>query len=156
MAFNHLAKATQTTVAVGLYVGTAAEYTFSLENREVPAQSVILRDKVRHTETNLLYNNYTFNAEKGTTSDRFELVINRAPDIHTGVLNTTNNELQFVQQDGVLTISGAETGTTVRLFDMAGRCIYVGKAETTITIPALSNGIYTAMVGTQAHKIVIK
>ncbi|HOH71662.1 MAG TPA: InlB B-repeat-containing protein, partial [Paludibacteraceae bacterium] len=88
MAFNHIAKATQTTLRVGIYVGQAETYTFSLSNKEVPAISVILRDKVRHTETNLLYNNYTFNAEKGTTSDRFELVINRAPDIHTGVLNT--------------------------------------------------------------------
>ncbi|MDD3405990.1 MAG: InlB B-repeat-containing protein [Paludibacteraceae bacterium] len=156
MAFNHLAKATQTTVAVGLYVGTAAEYTFSLENKEVPALSVILRDNLRETETNLLYNNYTFDATTGTTSNRFELIINRAQKLITSVSNTANNNLQFVQQNGVLTISGAETGTTVRLFDMAGRCIYVGKAETTITIPALSNGIYTAMVGTQAHKIVIK
>ena len=85
MAFNHLAKATQTTVAVGLYVGTAAEYTFSLENKEVPALSVILRDNLRETETNLIYNNYTFDATTGTTSNRFELIINRDKNSITSV-----------------------------------------------------------------------
>ncbi|HOA47096.1 MAG TPA: T9SS type A sorting domain-containing protein, partial [Paludibacteraceae bacterium] len=156
MAFNHIAKATQTTLRVGIYIGQAEAYTFSLKNKEVPALSVILRDNLRETETNLLYNNYTFDATTGTTSNRFELIINRAPDIHTGVLNTTNNELQFVQQDGVLTISGAEAGIPVRLFDMAGRCIHQSKAQETTTLQSLPSGIYTAVVGTEAHKIVVK
>ncbi|HRR58146.1 MAG TPA: InlB B-repeat-containing protein, partial [Paludibacteraceae bacterium] len=88
MAFNHIAKATQTTLRVGIYVGQAETYTFSLSNKEVPAISVILRDKLLGIDTDLLLNDYTFNANTGYANSRFELIINRKADGTTGVLNT--------------------------------------------------------------------
>ncbi|OQC34811.1 MAG: Internalin-A precursor [Bacteroidetes bacterium ADurb.Bin057] len=156
MAFNHIAKATQTTLRVGIYVGQAETYTFSLSNKEVPAISVILRDKLLGIDTDLLLNDYTFNANTGYANSRFELIINRKADGTTGVLNTTDNAVQFTQNNGKLTISGVEPGTDIRLFDMAGRCIHQSKAQETTTLQSLPSGIYTAVVGTEAHKIVVK
>ncbi|HOO24841.1 MAG TPA: T9SS type A sorting domain-containing protein, partial [Paludibacteraceae bacterium] len=86
----------------------------------------------------------------------FELIINRKADGTTGVLNTTDNAVQFTQNNGKLTISGVEPGTDIRLFDMAGRCIHQSKAQETTTLQSLPSGIYTAVVGTEAHKIVVK
>ena len=156
MAFNHIAKATQTVVQVGLYVGETETYTFSLKNKEVPAISVILRDKLLGIDTDLLHNNYTFNANTGYANSRFELIINRKADGTTGVLNTTDNAVQFTQNNGKLIISGVEPGTEIRLFDMAGRCLHQSKAQETTTLQSLPSGIYTAVVGTEAHKIVVK
>ena len=156
MAFNHIAKATQTTLRVGIYVGQAETYTFSLSNKEVPAISVILRDKLLGIDTDLLLNDYTFNANTGYANSRFELIINRKADGTTGVLNTTDYAVQFTQNNGKLTISGVEPGTDIRLFDMAGRCIHQSKAQETTTLQSLPSGIYTAIVGTEAHKIVVK
>jgi uncharacterized repeat protein (TIGR02543 family) len=156
MAFNHIAKATQTTLRVGIYVGQAETYTFSLSNKEVPAISVILRDKLLGIDTDLLLNDYTFNANTGYANSRFELIINRKADGTTGVLNTTDYAVQFTQNNGKLTISGVEPGTDIRLFDMAGRCIHQSKAQETTTLQSLPSGIYTAVVGTEAHKIVVK
>ncbi len=156
MAFNHIAKATQTTLRVGIYIGQAEAYTFSLSNKEVPAISVILRDKLLGIDTDLLHNDYTFNANTGYDNSRFELIINRKADGTTGVLNTTDYAVQFTQNNGKLTISGVESGTEIRLFDMAGRCLHQSKAQETTTLQSLPSGIYTAVVGTEAHKIVVK
>ncbi|OQC34125.1 MAG: hypothetical protein BWX65_00578 [Bacteroidetes bacterium ADurb.Bin057] len=156
MAFNHIAKATQTVVQVGLYVGETETYTFSLNKKDESALSVILNDKLLNKETDLLLNDYTFNATTGYANSRFELIINRKADGTTGVLNTTDNAVQFTQNNGKLIISGVEPGTEIRLFDMAGRCLHQSKAQETTTLQSLPSGIYTAVVGTEAHKIVVK
>ena len=156
MAFNHIAKATQTVVQVGLYVGEAETYTFSLNKKDESALSVILNDKLLDKETDLLLNDYTFDATIGEINDRFELTINRKADEPTGILNTTNNAVLFTQTNGKLTISGVELGTDIRLFDMTGRCIHQSKAQEINILHSLPSGVYTAVVGTKAHKIVVK
>lgn len=126
-------------------------YTFSLGKKEGifdTGQNIYLKDLQEGTLTNLSEGSYTFNAAKGLTEARFQIVYEPGIVLGTGssvkeslVVYRTGND--FAVQAPTRKITGVE------VYDTGGRLIYTAKCNSTqVLIPAaeLVNGVYVLKI----------
>ena len=134
-------------VALGVYVGKAGTYTFSLDTR-VNDTEVVLVDKLTGTTTDLMTSDYTFTAEAGTLTDRF--VVCMKSDVLSGIANTTSAaRVKIATTEGLISVSHANA--PVQVYDAAGTLVGT-KSGDEVTFE-VAPGIYMVKVGSKVHKI---
>src|SRR5690606_14699251 len=113
-------------VAFGTRHFSAGSYTFSLNVKTgvfANGQAVYLKDKHTGIITNLNEGNYTFSADAGESTGRFEIIYK--PTTILAVDSDTKDELT-VYRDGNRFVVKAQSEkiSQLELFDTAGRLIY--------------------------------
>ena len=111
LAFNGLSEEDAVApIPVGATIPATGEYTFAFDAERYNmslVDTVMLIDYTEGTQTNLLYNNYTFTAEKGKNEGRFALLIRLAkePQIVTNLDETYDaDKPRKIIRDGILYI----------------------------------------------------
>ncbi|ACU08394.1 hypothetical protein FIC_01952 [Flavobacteriaceae bacterium 3519-10] len=130
---------------------SAGSYTFSLNMKTgvfANGQAVYLKDKHTGIITNLNEGNYTFSADAGESTGRFEIIYK--PTTILAVDFDTKDELT-VYRDGNRFVVKAQSKkiTQLELFDTAGRLIYRAQPnalEAFISAEDLRNGMYITRI----------
>lgn len=132
--------------ALGVYIGVAGTHTFSLDTKSNDTE-VVLIDKVTGVETDLTIDSYTFSAEAGTYTERFEIRMKRTGE--TSITEATATEVKVAAESGAITIVNATE--TIYIYNAAGALVATAndKAATIEVAP----GIYVVKVGEKAHKV---
>lgn len=123
-------------VRLGCVLPAKGSYTISL--KEEIGGGIQLVDKQTGAVCDLNKEAYTFEAEAGTLSDRFEL----RSDMVTSV-EAIDTSVRWYVRDGRLCVSGLYEAETFSLCDVAGRILFTGKVtdgEVRIALP--QSGIY--------------
>lgn len=123
-------------VRLGCALPAKGSYTISL--KEKIGGGIQLVDKQTGAVCDLNKEAYTFEAEAGTLSDRFEL----KSDVVTSV-ETIDASVRWNVREGLLIVSGLRDVETLSVCDAAGRIHFAGKAtdgEVRIALP--QSGIY--------------
>lgn len=156
LSFNHRANTTQT-IRLGGQVAQDGRYTISLDGVNTKATSVILTDNVENTFVDLINENYTFDAHKGSISDRFTVTINYAPNttVDTDVV-TNSNGIVVVNSFEGCTIENLVAGEQMMIFDAMGRLVYNAPADANSVNLTLSAGTYIVRQNNNWAKFVIK
>ena len=156
LSFNHRANTTQT-IRLGGQVAQDGRFTISLDGVNTKATSVILTDNVENTFVDLINENYTFDAHKGSISGRFTVTINYAPN--TTVDNdvvTNSNGIVVVNNFEGCTIENLVAGEQMMIFDAMGRLVYNAPADANSVNLTLSAGTYIVRQNNNWAKFVIK
>lgn len=144
-------------VALGVYIGKGGSYTFAMEHDADDCEDMVLVDKWMNREINLKNESYTFSAEPGTYSERFEVRIATG----TGGGGTTGlpdgTELQAPK---VFSINGqivvkTAVGNEVAVYAVTGQCLMkltAHQADTSIPMPS---GAYMVTVNGQSFKTMV-
>lgn len=134
-------------VPLGTRHFTSGEYRIELAGKEgvfASIQPIYLKDKVTGIITNLSESHYTFEAEAGESTNRFEIAYKPG-----GVLATDNTVKESVvvyrDKNDFHVKSDHRKITGLQLFDSSGRLIFSSKpssADAVIDGRALSEGVY--------------
>ena len=156
LSFNHRANTTQT-IRLGGQVAQDGRYTISLDGVNTKATSVILTDNVENTFVDLINENYTFDANKGSISGRFTVTINYAPNttVDTDVV-TNSNGIVVVNNFEGCTIENLVAGEQMMIFDAMGRLVYNAPADANSVNLTLSAGTYIVRQNNNWAKFVIR
>lgn len=140
-------------VSVGIYTGKSGTYTLSLVDATVTADEVILTDKQTGSETRLDLDSYTFTAEAGFCTNRFELHLTTRTI--TGVEEVQNtNVAQVTAGTGQILIS-AQPGDVMRICNVTGQVIERRiLTESSISLP-VAPGFYIVTIGKETFKIMV-
>ena len=130
---------------------TAGTFTFSLGNKEgkfANGQNIYLKDKQTGIVTNLSVGNYTFQANAGESTGRFEIIYQPETVLAT---DTKVKENLIVYKDGNDFVVKAQNKkiSSLEVFDSAGRLIWALKPESIkAIIPAekIINGLYVLKI----------
>jgi hypothetical protein len=139
-------------------------YTIALSDKEgifANGQSIYLKDLQTGIITNLSDGNYTFQANAGESTGRFEIIYKPESVLAT---NQTVKESVIVYRDGTDFIVKAENKkiTALEVYDSVGRLIYSAKPNAVkVTVPTdrMLNGVYLLKIdqgGTVTTKKVIR
>ncbi|WP_392437688.1 T9SS type A sorting domain-containing protein [Cruoricaptor ignavus] len=128
----------------------AGEYSIRIDKAEgifAGKQDIFLKDKMTGKVANLSHGKYTFTAEEGTTTDRFEIVYSdnllKANDIAKEDLQVYEDNLTFVAK------SSGERISSVKLYDASGKLVFSGEFnshEARIPAASLAKGLYIITV----------
>ena len=133
-------------VAIGTRHFAAGLHTIALEKAEgifASGQQIYLKDKITGAVTNLSQGNYTFEAQAGESTGRFELVYKPG-----GVLATdasAKEEVQVYRAADNFVVKAPKRITSLEIYDMSGRLVRAFKpnsAETVVNGSELANGVY--------------
>lgn len=140
-------------VSIGIYTGKSGTYTLSLVDATVTADEVILTDKQTGSETRLDLDSYTFTAEAGFCTNRFELHLTTRTI--TGVEEVQNtNVAQVTAGSGQILIS-AQPGDVMRICNVTGQVIERRiLTESSISLP-VAPGFYIVTIGKETFKIMV-
>lgn len=140
-------------VSIGIYTGKSGTYTLSLVDATVTADEVILTDKQTGSETRLDLDSYTFTAEAGFCTNRFELHLTTRTI--TGVEEVQNtNVAQVTAGTGQILIS-AQPGDVMRICNVTGQVIERRiLTESSISLP-VAPGFYIVTIGKETFKIMV-
>ena len=119
----------------------AGNYTLSMPRNQVG--SVILKDLLLGTETNLAHGDYYFSTDAGTFTNRFVLTFNTQA---TGI-----EELAGEKAEVILTNGGIQATGYVQVYALDGRLVTEGEG-----FVALKKGVYVIKTGNESIKMVIK
>jgi hypothetical protein len=139
-------------------------YTIALSDKEgifANGQSIYLKDLQTGIITNLSDGNYTFQANAGESTGRFEIIYKPESVLAT---NQTVKESVIVYRDGTDFIVKAENKkiTALEVYDSVGRLIYSAKpnaVKATVPTDRMLNGVYLLKIdqgGTVTTKKVIR
>lgn len=140
-------------VSVGIYAGKAGTYTLSLADATVTADEVVLTDKQTGSETRLDLDSYTFTAEAGFCTDRFELRLTTRTI--TGIEESHDtNAAQVTAGTGQILIS-AQPGDEVRVCNVTGQVIERQILTQSSTSLPVAPGFYIVTIGKETFKIMV-
>lgn len=140
-------------VSVGIYAGKAGTYTLSLADATVTADEVILTDKQTGSETRLDLDSYTFTAEAGFCTDRFELRLTTRTI--TGIEEAQDtNAAQVTAGAGQILIS-AQPGDEVRVCNVTGQVVERRILTQSSTSLPVAPGFYIVTIGKETFKIMV-
>ena len=159
LAYNALPDNAATYIPLGLYAPVAGDYTLTLDervSRTAGAESVELLYN-NQLVANLLYQDYTITANKGTVNG-YSLSIRRRAGVSTAVDNTTGNTITVIANDGYISLVGVPTDAQVSIYDMVGRLINTQYAngETVVNMPIVPQGVYNIVVANDNGYTTIK
>ncbi len=148
-------------VKIGTRHFSSGQYTLSLDRKEgvfIQGQQVYLKDKLTNTVTNLSEGSYTFAANAGETSDRFEIMY-----VPQTVLATDANVREVVRVyragEEFIVESKGEKIEDIEVFDIAGRLILkanVNAAQYRFSLSESSKGLYLIKVNQKSGKTIKK
>lgn len=131
---------------LGVYIGVAGTHTLSLDTK-AEGMEVVLVDKALGVEKDLTIDSYTFTADAGTYTDRFEIRMKRIGE--TGVVESAASTVKVATVSGAITIVNATE--TIHVYNAAGALVAtVNDNAATIEVEP---GIYIVKVGEKAHKV---
>lgn len=131
---------------LGVYIGVAGTHTLSLDTK-AEGMEVVLVDKALGVEKDLTIDSYTFTADAGTYTDRFEIRMKRIGE--TGVVESAASTVKVATVSGAITIVNATE--TIHVYNAAGALVAtVNDNAATIEVEP---GIYIVKVGDKAHKV---
>ena len=140
-------------VSVGIYAGKAGTYTLSLADATVTADEVVLTDKQTGSETRLDLDSYTFTAEAGFCTDRFELRLTTRTI--TGIEESHDtNAAQVTAGAGQILIS-AQPGDEVRVCNVTGQVVERQILTQSSTSLPVAPGFYIVTIGKETFKIMV-
>lgn len=139
-------------IPLGVYVGKAGSYSFSLGEIMEQCGEVLLIDKLTKREVRLDQENYTLDIDAGNYEDRFEIHLdNTTTGINKGKLNYGidvkggNQHIEVISRIGnpivVYNAAGQEQMKTIAM-------------ETSVVIP-LAPGFYIVMVNGESFKTIV-
>jgi hypothetical protein len=147
-------------IPLGANSFAAGTYTFSLGTQEgifANGQSIYLKDNQAGTVTNLSEGNYTFTANAGETTGRFEIVYE--PQITLATDGTSKEELMVYKDSGDFVVTAkTKKITSLEAYDMNGRLILKLIPNSTKVVLEgnhLNNGVYILKIN-QGSKITTK
>src|SRR5690606_554249 len=158
-------------IPVGFFtsITEATLYTLSIAKIQgdfLTANTVLLKDNLYDTYTDLTLNDYTFTSETGDFTDRFEIVFSR--QLLSVASPEKANAFSVFEPDAntlVFKTSGDASIHAIVLFDMNGKTIlnHINTShadQSTVSVPSLSTGNYIAKVtfsnGSVATKKILK
>lgn len=133
-------------VEIGTRHFAAGLHTIALEKAEgifASGQQIYLKDKITGAVTNLSQGNYTFEAQAGESTGRFELVYKPG-----GVLATdasAKEEVQVYRAADNFVVKAPKRITSLEIYDMSGRLVRAFKPNTPEAVvngSELANGVY--------------
>ena len=130
-------------VTLGAYFGSEGTYTLALDT-DVQTE-VILVDKLTGKEVNLADADYTFSAEAGTVTDRFEIKFGSA----TSVEENLAQQVSVQAVGGQIIVNGAE-GTEVVVYTADGKQIATVQGNATLDV---NPGLYIVKVQGKSYKV---
>ena len=128
-------------VDLAFSVPASGYYTLSLPRNQL--ETVILKDLLSDTETNLSQGDYYFNSDAGTFTNRFQLTFKTQA---TGI-----DELQDKITEVVIANGGIQTTGFVQIYALDGSLVTEGEG-----FVALKKGFYVVNANNKSYKIVIK
>lgn len=128
-------------VDLAFSVPASGYYTLSLPRNQLG--TVILKDLLSDTETNLSQGDYYFNSDAGTFTNRFQLTFKTQA---TGI-----EELQDETTEVVIANGGIQTTGFVQIYALDGRLVTEGEG-----FVGLKKGFYVVNANNKSYKIVIK
>lgn len=138
----------------------AGNYTFSLAEHEgifAADQNIYLKDKQTGIVTNLSEGNYTFTANAGEFTGRFEIIYQPEVVLSTGA-NTKENLIIYRDANDFVVKADSKKITDLEVYDSSGRMIYKMQPNSTkaiINADRLNNGVYVLKVN-QSGEITTK
>ena len=142
------------TVSVGIYAGKAGTYTLSLADATVTADEVILTDKQTGSQTRLDLYSYTFTAEAGFCTDRFELRLTTRTITGMEEERQDADATQVTAGIGQIVIS-AQAGSEAMVCNVAGQVIDRRTLTQSTTTLAVAPGFYIVTIGKETFKIMV-
>lgn len=138
----------QDVLGLGYRAFREGDYTISLQNSEgifANGQAIYLKDKQTGTITNLTEGSYTFAAEAGEQTGRFEILYR--PETILATDNAIKENVQVFRDGSEFVVRSSQKALTeVQILDAAGRMIINlnGKQSKEVRFAAdrISNGIY--------------
>lgn len=130
-------------IALGAYFGSEGTYTLALDT-EVQTE-VILVDKLTGKEVNLAAADYTFSAEAGTVTDRFEIKFGGA----TSVEENLAQQVSVQAVGGQIIVNGAE-GTEAVVYTADGKQITTVQGNAALDV---NPGLYIVKVQGKSYKV---
>ena len=152
--------AAQQRIPVSVYAGEAGNMTFMLDYNDYLERldNLLLFDTETGSVTNLLYEDYTYYAEQGTTKGRFFLQpIFRKAGVVTGIVEDDESGSVVITTEGnVITLGNVSEGTRIMCFDTTGRLVAKSTGGQTLTLTVPATGVYMIQIGNKVEKVVIK
>ena len=143
----------------------SGNYTIALDEQKdgvfAGSQSIYLKDKQTGIVTNLSEGNYTFTANAGESTGRFEIIYQPEVVLSTGA-NTKENLIIYRDANDFVVKADSKKITDLEVYDSSGRMIYKMQPNNTkaiINADRLNNGVYVLKVnqsGEITSKKVIK
>ena len=130
-------------IALGAYFGSEGTYTLALDT-EVQTE-VILVDKLTGKEVNLAAADYTFSAEAGTVTDRFEIKFGGA----TSVEENLAQQVSVQAVGGQIIVNGAE-GAEAVVYTADGKQIASVQGNVALDV---NPGLYIVKVQGKSYKV---
>lgn len=120
-AYNGLPVTDVNRLALGVYCKKEGMATISATASDLQnISAVLLTDKVTNQITNLLVDDYSYNATAGTDESRFEIILQK---ISTGNIRVNSGNVVYVLEDSQLRISNLQGRSLVRVFDIQGKLL---------------------------------
>ncbi|MBQ4525611.1 MAG: leucine-rich repeat domain-containing protein, partial [Bacteroidaceae bacterium] len=130
-------------IALGAYFGSEGTYTLALDT-EVQTE-VMLVDKLTGKEVNLAAADYTFSAEAGTVTDRFEIKFGGA----TSVEENLAQQVSVQAVGGQIIVNGAE-GTEAVVYTADGKQIAAVQGNAALDV---NPGLYIVKAQGKSYKV---
>ncbi|MBR2360927.1 MAG: leucine-rich repeat domain-containing protein, partial [Bacteroidaceae bacterium] len=127
-------------IALGAYFGSEGTYTLALDT-EVQTE-VMLVDKLTGKEVNLAAADYTFSAEAGTVTDRFEIKFGGATSVEENLAQQVS--VQVV--DGQIIVNGAEAS----VYTTDGKLVATVQGNTALDV---TPGLYIVKAQGKSYKV---
>lgn len=151
LVVNGLSTPNEQIVSVGFSVPEAGDYTISLDPlRLTDVRNVVLVDNQTRAKVDLLQSSYSFQIEKVTSdSKRFVLYLNSSDNTGTPTVKA-GDPFAFVK-DNILTVRNLSEGDKIRVLDLTGRTVALGKASgREFSFPLSRKGVYVVSIGEKA------
>jgi len=146
-----------TEVPLGAKVPAAGQYVFSLRNflKNVSVKSAVLWDKVTNAKTDLLKQDYSFQAANAfSLEDRFVLIFS---EVITSLDPASGAPIYAYADNDVLTVKNLLPGDRVQILDLTGRIVATGVAsENTYSVALNQKGVYIVNTHGKVLKVLNK
>lgn len=139
-------------IPLGVYIGKAGSYTFSLGENMEQCGEVVLIDKLVKREIRLDLESYTFVTDAGTDTDRFEIRLNAAA---TGMKESEAIRATKVNGGNMHIEVATEIGNQILVYNATGQeQTKLIATESSVTIPS-DPGFYVVVVNGKSFKTVV-
>ncbi len=159
LAYIAIPDANAENIVMELYAPKAGEYVISLNaasSRVAGAESVELLYQ-GNVVANLLIENYTIGAQKGTVSG-YSVRIRRAAQVVTSTEEINGERIIVISNNGQMSITNLPGDAKVYVYDVAGRLMSQGSAdgEHIVNIDAPQQGVYQVVIHSSSGIATIK
>ena len=146
-------------IPLGVSFPADGNYTFSLKSVNGTTfdkfNNIDLWDAVKGVKCNLLAEDYSFDANSGSTEGRFVLFINKSM---TSIDQVSTGDIYAYAENNVLTVKNLDPGDKVQVMDVTGRIVASGAAASgnSYSTPVNQKGVYIVYVKGKALKVLNK